>query len=114
MIEDPRSKTFTSTFAREWLSLDEILKSKEKYAKVHAYYNQPIEFVDYLIRENRPIIEAVDSKVTFVNNYLMPYYDAKDTKSVPLGLEALKVSRCRFSPSTEWRSTTTLKTAVAS
>ena len=83
MLNDERSKVFTETFAREWLALDEIKKSKDRYPKVDALYKQPLAFVDYLIRENRPLIEAVDSKVTFVNNYVLGFYDKKDTSKVP-------------------------------
>jgi len=83
LLDDPRSKFFTSTFAREWLSIDEIKKSTGKNDKVQALYEQPIKFVDYLIRENRPIIEAIDSKVTYANHMLGSYYSKEDLKSVP-------------------------------
>jgi hypothetical protein len=78
MLDDQRSKTFTELFAREWLALDEIKKSSSKWPIVHARFYQPIHFVDYLIRDNRPLMELIDSKVTYANPFLKGFYDKKD------------------------------------
>jgi len=83
MLNDERSKAFTETLAREWFALDEMLKSKTKWPTVHALHRQPIHFVDYLIREDRPLMELIDSKVTFANNHLNRYYNRKDTSKAP-------------------------------
>ena len=83
MLNDESSKAFTETLAREWFALDEMLKSRTKWPTVHALFNQPIHFVDYLIREDRPLMELIDSKVTFANNHLSRYYNRKDTSKAP-------------------------------
>lgn len=83
MLNDERSKVSTELFARQWLALDEMKKSKEKWPQVHAKYYQPIHFVDYLIREDRPIMELIDSDVTYANQHLNKYYDKKDFKNFP-------------------------------
>lgn len=83
MLNDERSKTFTSTFIRQWLSLDEIKKMRGNNPSIMAYFNQPLEFFDYLVREDKPLLEVVDSKTTFVNRNLLSYYDSKDTSKLP-------------------------------
>ena len=82
MLNDQRSTVFTELFAREWLALDEIKKSSRKWPEVHANYYQPIHFVDYLIREDRPIMELIDSKVTYANPFLRNFYDKKDAVKI--------------------------------
>ncbi|MCM8532085.1 MAG: DUF1588 domain-containing protein [Lentisphaeraceae bacterium] len=83
MLDDKRSKVSTELFAREWLALDEMKKSREKWPHVHAKFFQPIHFVDYLIREDRPIMELIDSDVTYVNQHLNKFYDKKDYSKFP-------------------------------
>lgn len=83
LLDDDRSRMFTEIFAREWLDLDEIKNSKSKWPRVAALYRQPIHFVDYLIREDRPLMELIDSDVTFSNSHLSRYYHRKDTASAP-------------------------------
>lgn len=83
MLNDERSKVSTELFARQWLALDEMKKSKEKWPHVHAKFYQPIHFVDYLIREDRPIMELIDSDITYVNQHLSKFYDKKDNKNFP-------------------------------
>ncbi|NQZ60414.1 MAG: DUF1588 domain-containing protein, partial [Lentisphaeraceae bacterium] len=82
MLDDKRSKVFTELFAREWLALDEMKKSSLKWPLVHARYYQPIRFVDYLIRENRPIMEIIDSKITFANQHLKKFYAKQDAAKI--------------------------------
>jgi hypothetical protein len=94
LLDDERSKVSTELLARQWLALDEMKKSSEKYPHVHAKFYQPIHFVDYLIREDRPIMELIDSKVTFANQHIAKYYNKKDSlkfprSSKPKGTEVL-------------------------
>ncbi|WDE99243.1 DUF1588 domain-containing protein [Lentisphaera profundi] len=86
MLNHERSQVFSELFAREWLALDEIKKSSKKWPEVHAKFYQPIHFVDYLIREDRPLMELIDSKVTYANPFLYKFYDQKD---------ALKIKKTR-------------------
>ncbi|MCH2206217.1 MAG: DUF1592 domain-containing protein [Lentisphaerales bacterium] len=79
MLKDPRSKTFTSTFVRQWLSLDEILKLKTDKGLKDALYQQPLHFFDDLVRNNRPLMEVVDSQMTYANENIYNFYDSKDT-----------------------------------
>ena len=83
MLDDERSTVFTEILSREWFDLDEITKSKSRWPSVHALYHQPIHFVDYLFREDRPLMELIDSEVTFANTYLNRYYDRKDSAKIP-------------------------------
>ena len=82
MLNDQRSKTFTELFAREWLALDEIKKSSSKWPQVHARFYQPIHFVDYLVRDDRPLMELIDSNVTFANPFQRAFYNQKDSAQI--------------------------------
>ena len=102
MIDDERSKVSTEILARQWFALDEIKKSKDKWPGVHARFYQPIHFVDYLIRDDRPLLELIDSKVTFSNNHINRYYNRKDTakaprQSKPKGTEVLVLPHYKMS-----------------
>lgn len=83
MLKDPRAKFFMNTFMIEWLALDEIKKSRERLNIVNAYFGQPLEFFEYLVNENRPLMEVLDSRVTYANAFLSPYYAKQDMKTLP-------------------------------
>lgn len=74
MLDSPKSRRLAEVFAAQWLSLDEIGKTSNKVPVADALHSQPIDFVDYLFRENRPLIELVDSEVTFVNPHTSKFY----------------------------------------
>ena len=40
------------------------------------------EQIDYLVREDKELLEVIDSKTTFVNRNLLGFYDKKDTSKL--------------------------------
>ena len=83
MLQDPRFELFIENFTSEWLDLKEIMHGKADYQMLLTLYQQPQKFIDYLIKENRPVEELIDTKVSFINSYLRPYYEEKDVTQFP-------------------------------
>lgn len=82
LIADQRSRNLAEDFADQWLALSEIENIGGRYPFIKSVRTQPIEFFNYLIAENRPLMELLDSKVTFANPLLRGYYkDANQIKA---------------------------------
>jgi hypothetical protein len=83
MIADPKFSLFTSEFASQWLSLDkfQVLEpDRKRYPKLtrdaRAQLKQePVEFVQYLIRNNLPVKNLVQSDFVMANETVASYYD---------------------------------------
>jgi hypothetical protein len=83
MIADPKFSLFTSEFAYQWLSLDkfQVLEpDRKRYPKLtrdaRAQLKQePVEFVQYLIRNNLPVRNLVQSDFVMANETVASYYD---------------------------------------
>ncbi len=82
MLVDARGKNLADRFAVEWLTLDEISKVSNNPPVSHALRQQPIDFISYLIQEDRPLTELIDSRVTFANPHTSKYYPG-DRKNLP-------------------------------
>jgi hypothetical protein len=86
MIEDVRFSRFTQEFASQWLSLDKIQvlePDRKQFPKltrdVRAQLRQePVQFVQYLIRNNLPVRNLITSDFTVVNEVVANYYDLGD------------------------------------
>jgi len=95
MLDSPKSRALAEVFAAQWLSLDGVGKGTNNVPYADAIHSQPIDFVDYLFRENRPLIELVDSNITFVNPHTAKFYPQdrkKMTRYVkPKGIEVASV-----------------------
>jgi len=76
MLADPKSQNLSQNFGVEWFSLNEISKVSNNPPVSHALRQQPIDFLDYLFTENRPLLELLDSTVAFVNPHTAKYYPA--------------------------------------
>lgn len=83
MIADPRSETLARHFAGQWLGFEELREVAEPDAKRFptftpslrvAMYRESVEFFNYLVRSNRPAMELIDAKYTFVNGELAKHY----------------------------------------
>jgi len=79
MLASPKARMLTEVFAREWLTLGEIEKVTGRNP-VHkkGITDQPLEFMHYLFNENRPLLELIDSRVTFANPQMRRFYERKD------------------------------------
>lgn len=74
MLKSPRSRTLAESFGSQWLLLDQIHDDRQEPTYLHALVNQPLDFLNYLFTENRPVMELIDSKVTFANSYTGEFY----------------------------------------
>ncbi|MDX1928162.1 MAG: DUF1592 domain-containing protein [Pirellulaceae bacterium] len=91
MLNSPKATNLAEDWAVQWLLLDNIVEVSTDVPFVVALKSQPIDFIHYLISEDRPILELVDSKVEFINVLTARYYD-KDRKQLapysrPKGIE---------------------------
>jgi hypothetical protein len=86
MVADQRFTQFASEFTSQWLSLDkfQVLESDMKrYPKLTRdartqLKREPIEFVQYLIRNNLPAKNLIRSSFIIANETVASYYDLGD------------------------------------
>ena len=67
MLDSPKAINLAEDFAVQWLTLDNIEQVSDETPYLLALKSQPVDFIRYLIAENRPLLELIDSKVTFAN-----------------------------------------------
>ncbi len=86
MIADPKFARFTQEFASQWLSLDkfQVLEvDRRRFPKLNRdvkaqLKQEPVEFVQYLIRNNLPVRNLIDSDFIVANETVAGYYDLAD------------------------------------
>jgi hypothetical protein len=82
MTKDPRFSQFVDQFASQWLSLDkfDVLEvDREKFPKLTRdtriqLRREPVEFVQYLIRNNLPVRNLIESDFVVANEVVADYY----------------------------------------
>ena len=86
MINDKRFGRFATEFASQWLDLqrfDVLEPDRERFPKltratrVHLR-REPVEFLQYLIRNNLPAKHLIDSDFVLANEVVADYYDLGD------------------------------------
>ncbi|MFK8115653.1 MAG: DUF1592 domain-containing protein [Rubripirellula sp.] len=79
MLASPKSRSLAEIFAAEWLTLSEIDLASDNPPIREALKSQPIDFMHYLFTNDRPLIEMIQSKVSFINPHTSRMYrsDAK-------------------------------------
>ena len=83
LLDSPKSRNLAEDFAVQWLALNEIDQFRKRQIPLaDALKSQPIDFMHYLIAENRPLTEFIDSKVTFINPHTAKFYP-KDRNQMP-------------------------------
>ncbi len=92
MLSSPKARNLARSFGTQWLKIDSLddLLAKDPI-RHHALKTQPIDFLNYLFTENRPVMELIDSKITFVNEGTSGFY-GKDRQRMkrhakPTGIE---------------------------
>ncbi|MGK0188816.1 MAG: hypothetical protein ACI9R3_004630 [Verrucomicrobiales bacterium] len=101
MLRSPKARSLAESFGVQWLlinSLDEQLRKDP--IRHHALRSQPIDFLNYLFVENRPVMELIESKVTFVNQGTSGFY-GKDRQKLerfnkPKGIERQRTPNQRL------------------
>lgn len=83
MLKDPKAAALGERFALQWLDLDrlgsEVKPDAAKYpefddALARAMKGEVATYFNYLVRENRSLLELIDSQYTFANQRLAALY----------------------------------------
>ena len=83
MLRDPRARALAENFAGQWLHLRKLGEMPPDPEKNKAYYSNNLEqamreetgrFFNYVLSENRSILEFIDSDYTFLNESLAQHY----------------------------------------
>ncbi|MDB4538144.1 DUF1592 domain-containing protein, partial [Akkermansiaceae bacterium] len=101
MLSSPKARSLTESFGVQWLgigTLDELVGKDP--IRHHALKTQLTDFLNYLFTENRPVMELIDSKVTFVNQGTSGFYgkDRQRMKKYPKakGIERQRTPNQKF------------------
>ncbi len=86
MVDDPRFFRFVHEFTSQWLSLDkfQVLEpDRKQFPKLTRdirlqLQQEPIQFVQYLIRNNLPVRDLIASDFVVVNEAVAYYYGLAD------------------------------------
>ena len=93
MLGDPRSDSLVTSFAAQWLGLGKLNVTRPN-TDLFPYFEDNLReafrketglFFDYVLRNDRPLLELLDADYTFVNNRLARHY----------GIEGVYVSHFR-------------------
>lgn len=101
MLADPRSRNLSESFGVQLLGLSSIDDQiKNNPIHLHAMRTQPRDFLHYLFTEDRPVMELLDSNVTFVNQSTSGFY-GNDRKRLapfhkPRGIERQRTMNQRL------------------
>lgn len=100
MLVSPKSGSLAESFGKQWLLLDQIKDQRNDPANTSALKNQPLDFLNYIFTEDRPVMELIDSRTTFINNVTAVFYpgDRRQLKNVakPRGIERMAVPNQRI------------------
>ena len=83
LIDDPRFEQFTNEFVSQWLQLDkvEVVEiDRGRYPKLtrdtkKQLRDEPVQLVQYLMRENRPLRDLIQADFIVANEVVASYYD---------------------------------------
>ncbi|HUQ91428.1 MAG TPA: DUF1592 domain-containing protein [Bryobacteraceae bacterium] len=86
MIEDPRFFRFIREFTPQWLSLDKfhvLEPDRKRFPKLTRdtraqLAQEPVYFLQHLIRHNLPVRNLIDSDFVMANEVVAGYYDLPD------------------------------------
>ena len=89
MLDHVRSRRFASLFTEQWLNLADIGLSKEPDKELYRYFSYRLAndmreevalVLDRTIREDRSILDLLDSRDTIINERLARLYDIEGVK----------------------------------
>lgn len=83
MVEDTRFSRFVDQFASQWLNLDKFdvfEPDRDKFPKLtratrSQLRREPVEFVQYVMRNNLPVRTLIESDFVVANEVVAGYYD---------------------------------------
>ncbi len=74
MLKSPLARNLSESFGVQWLgiaNLDALITNPISH---HSLRTQPVLFLNYLFTEDRPVMELIDSKTTFINTGVSGFY----------------------------------------
>lgn len=85
LLADPRSSALSTNFAGQWLetrNLDVVKPDPQKFPAWNPELRDAMKtetrlFFDYMLHENRPLVEFLDARYTFLNERLARHYGIK-------------------------------------
>jgi len=88
MLADAKSKALVDNFAGQWLRLrniDEWQPDPDKFPQVDASMREAMRreselFFQYIVREDRPVLELINANYTFLNERLARFYGIQNVK----------------------------------
>lgn len=101
LIRDPRFRQFTQEFVSQWLSLDKfdvVAVDMGRYPKLTRdaktqLRQEPVQFVRYLIEQNLPLKNLVQSDFILANEVVADYYGLADRVESGLHFVPIKHDR---------------------
>lgn len=102
MIADPKSRAFTAAFASEWLGFadlgtsikpDDVAFPEFTPALGQAMVDEATSAFDRIVRENRSLLEVLDSDYTYLNEALARHYGVEGVVGREMRLVALQDGR---------------------
>lgn len=76
MLASKKASALAEVFASEWLTLSEIDRVRKNVPILAALKSQPLDFLNFLFTQNRPLLELVDSDIAFINPHTARMYGA--------------------------------------
>jgi hypothetical protein len=83
MLDSPKAINLANDFAVQWLALDDIEQASDETPYMLALKAQPIDFINFLFVEDRPLLELIDSRITFANLHTRKFYPADSKQLLP-------------------------------
>jgi hypothetical protein len=86
MVQDPRFRQFASEFTSQWLSLDKfdvVEMDRKRYPTLTRdtriqLRQEPVRFLEYLVKENLPLRNLIQSEFIMANEVVAGYYGLAD------------------------------------
>ena len=92
MLKDPKAKQLTFNLADQWLELWKLGSMAPDLEKEQQYYRRHLkelskyettELLDYILQENKPVMDILTADYTFMNRGLAEFYGLKDFHKYP-------------------------------
>lgn len=88
MLDDPRSRAFTSTFMGQWLGTQDLGgRVFPMLTELQAYYNpavaadlraEPVLLLENILNENGSLLDLLTANYTFLTKRMVKYYQLED------------------------------------
>jgi cytochrome c553 len=102
MLDDPRSRAFSSSFVGQWLNTQEVGgRVVPLLTELQHFYTpevaadlreEPVLLFHHILTGGRSLLELIQSNYTFLTARLAKFYQVEDKISVPLGNHFQKVT----------------------